>query len=116
MDWSHALGKEEPLRNFLAKLGSRPDQWLYVSSESAAIELDTPCHPLVVDESELSPEEQDELDAYPETVGLRCFLCLTQLGDIAENLRQQRPNFSNHELLNAINFYWSRDAFIDLSE
>ncbi len=116
MDWSHAFGKAEPLHNFLSELGALPDQWLYISSESAAIELDTPCQPLVVDESGLSPEEQDELDAYPEMVGLRCFLCLTQLEDIADNLRQQRPNFSNQELLNAINHYWSRDAFINLSD
>lgn len=116
MDWSHAFGKTDTLCNFLTELGSLPDLWLYISSESAAIELDTPCYPLVVDESGLSPEEQDELDVYPETVGLKCFLSLTQLEDIADNLRQQRPNFSNQDLLNAINFYWSRDAFINLSE
>ena len=114
MDWSHAFGEAKPLRNFLMELGSHPDQWLYISSESAAVELDTPCHPLVVDGSGLSSEEQDELDVYPKTVGLTCFLCLTQLEDVAHNLRQQRPQFSEQELLNAINYYWHRDAFINL--
>ena len=77
------------------------------------IEAETPCRACVVESTELSPEEQDELDVYPETVGLKCFLCLSQLEDIVSNLREQRPSFSERDLMAAINFYWSNDAFID---
>jgi hypothetical protein len=78
------------------------------------IEAETPSRACTVESTELSPEEQDELDEYPETVGLKRFLCLSQLQDIVSNLRQQRPSFSERDLMAAINFYWSNDAFIDL--
>lgn len=115
MDWSNAFTESKPLRSIIEALGSLQDQWLYIPEATSDIEFATPCYRLAIDENELSPEEQDELDAYPETVGLNCFLCISQLEDIAENLRQQCPGFSEQDLLMAINYYWRHDAFINLA-
>jgi len=114
MDWSHAFGPPAPLKRVLETMDALPDQWLYIPLGVEQIEADTPCRACIVENKELSPEEQDELDEYPETVGLKCFLCLSQLEGIVSNLRQQRPSFSERDLMAAINFYWSNDAFIDV--
>jgi hypothetical protein len=114
MDWSRAFGPPQPLKRFLETMYTLPDQWLYIPLRVKQIEAETPCRACIVEGTELSPEEQDELDEYPETVGLKCFLCLSQLQDIVSNLRQQRPSFSERDLMAAINFYWSNDAFIDV--
>ena len=114
MDWSRALGPPQPLKHFLESLQSLPDQWLYIRSGAMQIEAQTPCRACIAKGTELSPEEQDELDEYPATIGLTCFLCLSQLEQIINNLRQQRPSFSEHDLMAAINFYWRHDAFIDV--
>ena len=113
MDWSQAFGPPQPLKHFLGTLDSLPDRWLYVSSSVNEIEAQTPCRACVVDGMDLSPEEQGELDEYPKTVGLKSFLCLSQLADIVSNLRQQRPSFTELDLMAAVNFYWRNDAFID---
>jgi len=114
MDWSHAFGPLQPLKRFLETMHSLPDQWLYIPLSVKQIEAETPCRACVVQGTELSPEEQDELEDYPETVGLKCFLCFSQLEGIVSNLRQQRPSFSERDLMAAINFYWRTDAFIDV--
>src|SRR5262245_44944280 len=114
MDWSHAFGPPQSLKRFLTTMHGLPDQWLYIPLSVKQIEAETPCRARIVDGTELSSQEQDELDVYPETVGLKCFLSLSQLEDIVSNLQQQRPSFSERDLMAAINFYWSRDAFIDV--
>lgn len=114
MDWSRAFKEPLTLRLVIDGLGSLPDQWLFIPSATRAIDFATPCYCLSIDANELSPEEQDELDAYPETIGLGSFLCVSQLEDVAQNLRQQVPQFSDKDLVQAINYYWRHDAFIDL--
>jgi hypothetical protein len=114
MDLSRALGPPQPLKRFLETMHSLPDQWLYIPLSVKQIEAETLCRACIIEDTELSPEEQDELEVYPETVGLKCFLCLSQLDDIVSNLRQQRPSFSERDLMAAINFYWGNDAFIDV--
>lgn len=114
MDCSRAFGPPQPLKRILESMRTLPDQWLYIPLGVKQIEVETLCRACVIDAKELSPEEQEELDAYPETVGLKGFLCLTQLEDIINNLREQRPSFSEHDLMAAINFYWRHDAFINV--
>lgn len=114
MDWSNAFKEPIPLRSVMDALGSLPDQWLYVAAATRAIELATPCYCLSIDTNKLSPEEQDEMDACPEAIGLKSFLCVSQLEDIAQNLRLQVPQFSDQDLVQAIDYYWRHDAFINL--
>ena len=112
MDWSHAFSPPQPLKRFLDELGVLPDQWLYIPLGTTRFEANTPCRARIVDVTELSPEEQDELDAYPEAIGLQCFLSLTQLEEVLTNLRQQHPAYSENDLLIAVHYYWRHDAFI----
>jgi hypothetical protein len=114
MDWSNAFGPPQPLKRFVESLHSLPDQWLYISAGVSEIEAQTLCRARVINALDLSPEEQDELDEYPETVGLKCFLSLSQLADIIANLRQQRPSFTERELVAAVDFYWRNEAFFDV--
>ena|SRR5215468_4104810 len=73
MDWSRAFGPPAPLKCVLETMDALPDQWLYIPLGVEQIEADTPCRACIVENKELSPEEQDELDEYPETVGLMSF-------------------------------------------
>lgn len=115
MDWTHALGPPQPLSDFLRCLGEMPRHWwLHIPQDVTHIDLSTPCRPYLINTRDISPEEADELDAYPNSIGLKGFLNPDQLEDIVDNLRQQRPHFSEIQLLAAINYYWNHDAFINL--
>ena len=115
MDPSTPFAEPKTLRSFIGTIGSNQDQWLYIPASTGEIEFSTLCYRFAVDASELSPDQQDTLDAYPESVGLKCFLCASQLDDIVGNLRQQRPHFSEQDLIQAINYYWRNDAFFNLA-
>jgi hypothetical protein len=48
--------------------------------------------------------------------GYGMFLGEDQLEDIAENLRQQVPAYSPDQLVQAVDYYWRNDAFIDIGQ
>jgi hypothetical protein len=89
--------------------------WLYIKSNETNITLSTVCHPTAVDSREMSDDEVDEFEAYAEQSGLRCFFSRDQLEEIIANLNQQCSNFTEHQLVAAISFYWRHDAFIDIT-
>jgi hypothetical protein len=104
-----------PLRDYVADLPSWCDAgWLYVADDDRQITLDTPCHLRDWDDLELSEEEQNDIADQIPGLGLREFFEWGQLEDIVENLREQRPDFSEDDLERAIQFYYEWDAFIDL--
>ncbi|WP_431689046.1 DUF7716 domain-containing protein [Hahella sp. NBU794] len=49
-----------------------------------------------------------------EESGLSCLFCKDQLEDILLNLETQKTDYADNELYFALNFYWNRDAFINL--
>jgi hypothetical protein len=115
MDFSESFRPSEALRNALANLSGLPRHaWFYVPLGTELVTLETACRACVVDSRELSPEEADELDAFPPSVGLKTLLSKVQLEDILSNLVLQRAAFSDEELEAALNHYWKRDAFINL--
>jgi len=89
--------------------------WLYIGADQTAITLDTLCLPTATDSRDMSEEEIQEFEAHAQSNGLRAFFCRDQLQDIIENLRRQRAEFTPQQLAVAIDYYWRRDAFIDLS-
>lgn len=110
------ISEARPLGYFIDHLAELPRwSWLYVSVDETEITLDTPCRPTARDSRDMSEENIQEFAAYCERIGLRSFFYRDQLRDIIENLRRQRSEFTSHELVAAINFYWRCDAFIDLS-
>lgn len=115
MDWTHALGAPQPLSDFLQRLGEIPRHWwLHIPQGVTRIDLSTPCRPCLIDTCDISPEEADDLYEYPKKVGLKGFLSPDQLEEIISNLWQQQPQFSEGQLVAAINYYWIHDAFINL--
>lgn len=117
MDFAESFSAPKPLRHVLAQLPNLSrEAWCYLPWGTEHITLDTPCRVCEIDARDLSPEECDELDEFPKTIGLQNFLCKDQLEDILTNLGQQCSTFSDEELEAALNHYWARDAFIDLSD
>jgi len=112
----NAFLEAKPLRYFIERLAELPRWvWLYIAADESKITLDTFCHPTATDARNMSDEEIQAFEAYAERAGLRSFFCRDQLEEIIENLRLQRSDFTPQHLAAAIDFYWRRDAFIDLS-
>ncbi|WLQ15786.1 hypothetical protein O5O45_07655 [Hahella aquimaris] len=87
--------------------------WLWIPSETKALTPETICY--IVDEDiDLSVEEQDQRDVLLEGSGLSCLFCKDQLEDILLNLEAQKKDYADSDLYFALNFYWKRDAFINL--
>jgi hypothetical protein len=83
--------------------------WLFIPTMFEELTLDTLCLAL--------RDDFDEFDEYAEQLesgGLRGFLSSAQLEDIVENLRQQKSDYTDSELIAAVKYYWQNDAFIDL--
>jgi hypothetical protein len=117
MNFHESFAPPEALRSALSKLPDLPrSAWLYLPLETGRLTLDTACRICVIDSRNLSPEECDEFEDFPRSIGLRAFLCKEQLEDVLSNLVLQRPAFSDEELEAALNFYRDRDAFIDLDD
>lgn len=85
-------------------------QWLFIPKD-IDLTLDTLCLG-VRDDFEGFEEFSEEL----EKEGMCEFLSTDQLEDIVDNLRLQKSSFTDSELLLAVEFYFKRDAFIDLLE
>jgi hypothetical protein len=60
-------------------------------------------------------DETTNTEAVPAT-GMRYALSITDVQDIVDNARKQRPDCSLVDLLKAFTFYFERDAFIELGE
>ena len=59
----------------------------------------------------------DEIDAFEDSLGRSDYgylLSMDQIEDVIDNLKQQKAQPSEQELLEAIIFYYERDAFIDI--
>ena len=91
----------------------RLGQWLFVPA-NAEIELDTPCYQQDWDHRDLSPEEQNQIDDVIRSSGLRPFFEWQQINMVVENLRMQKQDYSDSDLIRAIRHYWEHDAYIVL--
>jgi len=65
----------------------------------------------------LDPNDSEQPEDDPETAkqfGLSYALGVQDVQDVVENAREQSPVVNTRELINALNFYYANDAFIEL--
>lgn len=66
----------------------------------------------ILDDGDLSDEEYEEFESSINECGYSNFLNLDQIEGVISNLSMQVNSFTQDELLDAINFYFNRDAFL----
>jgi hypothetical protein len=101
-----------PLREALTLAEASPhDAALFLPGDGGWA-IDTPCAILAVD-----PYDDGEADPpFARQWGLRRALSVAQFQDIVANAREQIAEPTPEQLLNAMLFYYDRDAFIDFGE
>jgi len=82
--------------------------------KSEEIELSTELSPIIGDTGDFSDEEFDDFEDSLINNGYNYFLNLDQIEDVIDNYTMQKPSNSKKELLDAVIFYFSRDAFVCL--
>jgi hypothetical protein len=111
------LGNPHSLSDWLGRLGQFPgDGWLVIRGDTEVIQGDLLCWPQVFSARDLSDDEYDQMEEWIGQNGYGMFLGEDQLEDIAENLRQQVPAYSPDQLVQAVDYYWRNDAFIDIGQ
>jgi hypothetical protein len=69
---------------------------------------------LLVNDDEFSGDE--DVPAVAARRGFTRSLLVSDVGQVAENLRQQDPLATREVLLRALAYYFDRDAFIDITQ
>ena len=118
MDIGSFLGESEPLKNWINKCITQRglQYWLVYqdTAENEILQLTTRLLPIVDDMRDWSNEEIDEFEDSLINNGYCYLLNMDQIEDVIDNLKQQKAQPSEQELLEAIIFYYERDAFISL--
>lgn len=118
MNITSFFGQPESLQYWIRKCIEQPglSYWLVYQDldEGESLQLTTLLFPIVADMRDLS---DDEIDAFEDGLGHSDYgylLNTDQIEDVIDNLKQQKAQPSEQELLEAIIFYYERDAFISL--
>lgn len=118
VDIGSFLGESEPLKNWINKcIAQRGLQyWLVYQDtvENEVLQLATLLLPIVDDMRDWSNEEIDEFEDSLINNGYCYLLNMDQIEDVIDNYQMQKDNPTDEELLEAIIFYYERDAFIIL--
>ncbi|KZK71337.1 hypothetical protein Q4Q49_09010 [Shewanella sp. SP1S1-7] len=118
MDIGSFLGESEPLKNWINKcIAQRGLQyWLVYQDtvENEVLQLATLLLPIVDDMRDWSNEEIDEFEDSLINNGYCYLLNMDQIEDVIDNYQMQKDNPTDEELLEAIIFYYERDAFMCL--
>ena len=67
---------------------------------------------LIIDDDAEDERDDDDEPIYPISKGYKSFLSVADLQSIKSNLLEQKPSYSQSELLSAVNYYYENDAFI----
>ncbi|MBD9437633.1 hypothetical protein IB223_16170 [Pseudoxanthomonas sp. PXM03] len=109
------LQEARPLSYFIGHLFEIPSwAWLYVAADTSEISLHTPCYAQAFDAREMTDAEMDAFEDHVAGAGVKRFLNSDQLQEIVENGRQQHPAPTPQQIIDAIAYYWTHDAFIEL--
>jgi hypothetical protein len=87
-------------------------EWnLYAYIDSSAV-ISMSSLILIIDDDEEDERDENDEPTYPPSKGYKSFLSVADLQSIKSNLAQQKPNYINSELLEAVKFYYENDAFV----
>ncbi|MDH1626972.1 MULTISPECIES: DUF7716 domain-containing protein [Shewanella] len=118
MNITSFFGKPESLQCWIRKCIEQPglSYWLVYQDldQGESLQLTTLLFPIVANMRDLSDAE---IDAFEDGLGRSDYgylLNTDQIEDVIANLKQQKAQPSEQELLEAIIFYYERDAFIDI--
>lgn len=118
MDITPFLGKPEPVKSWIDKCISNRGlgYWLVYedTSQNDDIQLTTTLLPIVGNTNNFSDQEFDEFENSLFKSGYCYFLNMDQIEDVIDNYTMQKAQWTDSELLEAILFYFERDAFICL--
>lgn len=111
------MAELETFETIIKTISSRSyREWVYLP-RNEQWSLHSRCATLEMDE--VPPELEDEPDAgipqFAKLHNLREVVPVETLQEIVDNLRQQNPSATIDEIFTAFEFYYDRDAFIDLS-
>ena len=98
------------LRHVLRNAADFPWNEALFMKKKRAWSLETPC--LVWDPDDVEDDNDDALPLKAIALGMDYILGISAVQDIVSNLKQQKPNFSDLELLKAFVYYYKNDAFI----
>src|SRR5688572_19932225 len=82
-----------------------PDCCLYISGRVEEVTASTLCLPISLDS-----EDPSDVEWFTGGDALQEFLRAPDLDAVAENLRLQKGQFTEAELVAAANYYWKNDA------
>lgn len=73
-------------------------------------------YPVYLENWNIEPEEYEEIEkqVLAQGNGYINILNVDQIIDIVTNLKAQKQNYSDEELMRALNYYSENDAFIEL--
>jgi hypothetical protein len=70
---------------------------------------------LIINDDEEDERDENDEPTYPLSKGYKSFLSVADLQSIKSNLAQQKPNYINSELLEAVKHYYENDAFVQVN-
>jgi hypothetical protein len=118
MEIQSFLGDPKPINNWIDEASKNRGlgYWLVFEDEirTDEISLSTNFYPIVVDAGDLTDEEFDEFEELLFNNGYSYLLNMDQIEDVIDNYTMQKSSPRKEELLEAILFYFSRDAFVCL--
>ncbi|GAA6170324.1 DUF7716 domain-containing protein [Sessilibacter corallicola] len=109
------LGEPKSIREWIEHKDEFPsDGCLHVKSDQLTISMNTLAWPEYFNPDDFSQNDYDQFDQWLSENNYRPFLSKEQIEGVIENLKQQKPKYSENRLLQALVCYWGTDAFIQL--
>lgn len=104
------LGDPKKLEEWLSDYAELDS--LYIEANANKIIPDLICWPGLTALDNFSDDEFNKFEIWIKTSGYKSFLSKEQIEDVVSNMAQQNPNYTNNQLIEAIDYYWKFDAFI----
>ena len=116
LNFNDFIGDRKSLLDWLATCKARRGlgYWLLFRDADGTTDPsgDTEMFPVTGDTGDLTDDEFEWFDSPIQDNGYSNLLNLDQLEDVIDNLGMQKPDYTDADLIHAVLFYFSRDAFV----